>query len=76
MLKNVCPYLVARGAAEPGLDGVDADFGDARGVLGADEEEEADAHQLLVRQQREPVLAAAVLPGWVGIQRCCDVYLL
>ena len=32
----------------------------------ADEEEEADADELLVGQQGEPVLAAAVLGGWVG----------
>ena len=76
MLNNVCPYLVSGGAAESCLDGVDADLCDARCVFRADEEEEADAHQLLVRQKGEPVLAAAVLPGWVGIQRCCDVYLL
>ena len=65
MLNNVCLYLVSGGAAEPRLDGVDADLCDACGVLGADEEEEADAHQLLVRKQGEPVLATAVLPGWV-----------
>ena len=65
MLNNVCPYLVPRGAAEPCLDGVDADLCDACGVLGADEEEEANAHKLLVRQQGEPVLATPVLDAWV-----------
>ena len=62
------PYLVSGGASESRLDGVDADLCDARCVLGADEEEEADAHQLLVRQKGEPVLAAPVLGEWVDIQ--------
>ena len=55
--------LVSGCASEPGLDGVHADLGDAGGVLGADEEEEADADELLVGEQGEPVLAAAVLGG-------------